>query len=160
MSAMTRKDLILLAASGSAALLLGAFAFQHIGGLAPCPLCIWQRWPHGAAVVLGAVGLFYPRAFVAFLGALAAGASGAIGIYHTGVERGWWEGLSNCVSGDISGLSTDELMEQIMAAPLIRCDEVAWEMWGLSMASWNAVLSFALAAAWVAAAMRRWGESG
>ena len=152
---MTRKSLILLAAGGSAALLLGAFGFQYLGGLAPCKLCLWQRWPHGAAVLMGGLALAYYRPIFLWLGALAADATGLIGVYHTGVERGWWEGPDTCTSGAISGLSTDELMAQIMAAPVIRCDEVPWEMLGLSMASWNAVASFGLAAIWIFAARAR-----
>lgn len=150
-----RQTLILLAAAGSAALLLGAWGFQYIGGLAPCPLCLWQRWPHAAAVALAAAALALPRAALAYLGAIAAATSGGIGVYHTGIERGWWEGPSSCTSGSVSGLTPQQLMEQIMAAPLVRCDEVPWEMLGLSMASWNAVASFALAAVWIAAARAR-----
>ena len=152
---MTRQALILLAAAGSAALLLGAWGFQYVGGMAPCPLCLWQRWPHAAAVALGAAALALPRAALALVGAAAAATSGVIGVYHTGVERGWWEGPSSCTSGSVSGLTPQQLMEQIMAAPLVRCDEVPWEMLGLSMASWNAVASFALAAVWIAAARAR-----
>jgi disulfide bond formation protein DsbB len=118
-------------------------------------MCLWQRWPHAAAVVLGAVGMALPAAGVALAGGLAAATSGAIGVYHTGVERGWWEGPTTCTSGPVGGMSAQDLMAQIMAAPLVRCDEVAWQMLGLSMASWNAVLSFALAALWVSAALRR-----
>jgi disulfide bond formation protein DsbB len=139
----------MLALAGSAGLLLGALAFQYIGGLAPCALCIWQRWPHLVALLDGA-GLFVPGPW-AVLGALGAGASGAIGVYHTGVERAWWDGPSSCTSGgNLSGLSAQELLDQIMAAPVVRCDEVPWDMLGLSMASWNAVLSFGLAALWLA----------
>jgi disulfide bond formation protein DsbB len=152
---MTRKSLILLAAAGSAALLLGAFGFQFIGGLAPCKLCLWQRWPHAAAVLIGAVGLAMPRAWVALLGAAAAATTAALGLYHTGVERAWWEGPTTCTSGDITGLTPEQLMEQILAAPLVRCDEVPWEMLGLSMASWNAILSLALVAIWLLAARAR-----
>lgn len=144
--------LIILASAGSAALLLGAFGFQYIGEMAPCKLCIWQRYPHGAAVVIGAVALAFPLLILPFLGALAALATAGIGAYHTGVERGWWEGPSTCTSGPIGNLSADELMQQIMSAPLVRCDDVPWEMLGLSMASWNAVASFVLALLWIAAA--------
>lgn len=142
------QQMQLLALAGSAGLLLGALAFQYVGGMAPCALCIWQRWPHVVALVAG-LGLVLPGPW-AGLGALGAGVSGAIGIYHTGVERDWWEGPSSCTSGgDLSGLSAQELLDQIMAAPVVRCDEVPWEMVGLSMASWNAILSFGLAALWV-----------
>jgi disulfide bond formation protein DsbB len=152
---MSRKTLILLAALGSAALLIGAFGFQHLGGLAPCKLCLWQRWPHGAAVLIGAVGLALPLASVALLGAVAAATTAAIGVYHTGIERAWWQGPDACSAGDISGLTPEQLMEQILAAPLVRCDEVAWEMLGLSMASWNAFLSLGLMALWILAARSR-----
>ncbi|MEY8834563.1 disulfide bond formation protein B [Phaeobacter italicus] len=144
--------LIILASAGSAALLLGAFGFQYIGEMAPCKLCIWQRYPHGAAVVIGAVALAFPLLILPYLGALGALATAGVGAYHTGVERGWWEGPSTCTSGPIGNLSADELMQQIMSAPLVRCDDVPWEMLGLSMASWNAVASFVLALLWIAAA--------
>ncbi|MEL6168480.1 MAG: disulfide bond formation protein B [Pseudomonadota bacterium] len=151
---MTRRGLILFAAAGSLALLAGAFAFQYIGGLAPCALCLWQRWPHAAAAVLGAMGLGIGGALLPLAGAAAALTSAGIGIFHTGVERGWWEGPSTCSSGPVDGLSPQELMDQILAAPLVQCDQVAWELAGLSMASWNAVVSFGLAALWIAAALR------
>lgn len=156
---MTRNSFILLAAGGSLALLLGAWAFQHLGGLAPCKMCIWQRWPHGAAIAIGALVLLVPLGIGAvrlLLGAglLAALTSALIGGYHTGVERDWWEGPSSCTAGSTTGLSTDELMDQIMSAPLVRCDEVPWEMLGLSMASWNMLASLLFAAFW-AMALRR-----
>ena len=146
---MTRsRQVQLLALAGSAGLLLGALAFQYLGGMAPCALCILQRWPHLVALLAGA-GLVWAGPW-ALLGALGAGASGAIGVYHTGVERDWWEGPASCTSGgDLSGLSGQELLDQIMSAPVVRCDEVPWEMLGLSMTSWNAVLSFGLAGLWL-----------
>lgn len=150
---MTRKrTLILLAATGSLGLLLGAWAFQYIGGMAPCKMCFWQRYPHGAAIAIGALAFALPGVrLLPLLGAAAAATTSGIGIYHAGVERGLWEGPSSCTSGSISGLSTEELMEQIMAAPLVRCDEIPWEMFGLSMAGWNALLSAGLVLVWLAA---------
>ncbi|GAA6149670.1 disulfide bond formation protein B [Pseudooceanicola nitratireducens] len=147
------RTLTLIAAGGSLALLLGAFAFQHIGGLAPCKLCLWQRWPHAAAIAIGALALALGNRVLAWLGALAALATAGIGIFHTGVERGWWEGPSTCTSSGMGNLSADELFDKIMNAPLIRCDEVAWSMLGLSMASWNAIIALVLAAIWVKAAL-------
>jgi disulfide bond formation protein DsbB len=145
--------LILLAAAGSAALLLGAFAFQYIGGMAPCTLCLWQRWPHGAAIVIGALALAVGGRYWAYLGALAAAGSGGIAVFHTGVERGWWEGIASCSAGSIAGLSVDQLLNPAanVAAP-IRCDEVPWEMFSLSMATWNLILSAGLVLIWLAAA--------
>ena len=137
-------------------MLLGAWGFQYLGGMAPCKLCIWQRYPHGAAVLIGGLALALPAIrYLPAAGALAALTTSGIGVYHTGVERGWWEGPSTCTSGDIGGLSTQQLMEQIMSAPLVRCDEVPWEMFGLSMASWNAIVSFGFVLIWLAAARAR-----
>lgn len=147
-----RANYIALAAGGSALLLLGAWAFQYIGGMAPCKMCIWQRYPHGAAVAVGALALLLPTVrFLPLLGALAALITAGIGVFHAGVERKWWEGPSSCTSGDIGGLSTQELMDQIMSAPLVRCDDIPWEMLGLSMAGWNAVVSGCLVLIWIAA---------
>ncbi len=146
------KRLVLLATLGSAALLLGAYGFQHIGGLAPCKLCLWQRWPHAAAILIGGLVLLSGRAQLAWLGALAALSTAAVGAYHVGVEQNWWEGPTSCTSSGIGGLSTDALMEQILSAPLVRCDDIAWQLAGISMAGWNAILSLALAAIWVRAA--------
>lgn len=145
--------LIVLAAGGSLALLAGAFFFQMLG-YAPCKLCLWQRWPHAAAIAIGALALFTGLRWLPWAGALAAATTGAIGVYHSGVELGWWQGPTTCTSGDALTLSTEELLGQIMTAPLVRCDEVAWIFAGLSMAAWNAILSFALAALWLAAAVR------
>jgi disulfide bond formation protein DsbB len=157
---MTKRSfLILCAAGGSLALLLGAFAFQYFAGLAPCKLCIWQRWPHGAAVLIGLLALGLSRGLAGglagrilpLLGALAALSTAVIATYHTGVERGWWQGPDTCSSGPIADLSPQDLLAQIMAAPLARCDEVPWEMFTLSMANWNALASFALVLVWLMA---------
>ncbi|MCB2104750.1 disulfide bond formation protein B [Albidovulum sp.] len=151
---MTRTRFILLAALGSVLLLGGAFVFQAFG-YAPCKLCLWQRWPHAAAIVIAGLGLIVGWRVLPWLGAAAAATTGAIGVFHAGVELGWWEGPTTCTSGAIGGLSVDDLLAQINAAPLIRCDEIAWSLLGVSMAGWNAIISFALAAIWVMAATRR-----
>ncbi|WP_300973671.1 disulfide bond formation protein B [Sphingomonas sp. LHG3406-1] len=123
-------------------LLLGALGSQHIGGLNPCEMCYWQRWPHMAAVALAGLSFLLPRQTRALvlLAALAIAASGAIGVFHAGVEQGWWEGLTTC-STVASGANSDELLKNILATPLIRCDQIQWSFLGLSMAAWNAVIS-------------------
>ena len=151
---MTRAGFILLAALGSAALLAGAFAFQHLGGLAPCKMCLWQRWPHGAAAVIGVVALMLPGRVWPLLGALAAAVTSGIGVFHAGGEQGWWEGPTTCTSGPIEGVAPEDLLNQILAAPVVRCDEIAWDMLGISMAGWNAILSAVLVGLWLMAAMR------
>jgi len=154
MNRLSRNRLILLAGAGSLALLGGAFIFQAFG-YAPCKLCLWQRWPHAAAIAIALLALAAGWRWLPWLGALAAAATGAVGVFHAGVEKAWWEGPSTCTSGPIEGLSTDDLLNQIMAAPLVRCDEVAWSLFGVSMAGWNAILSFALCAVWLMAASRK-----
>ena len=151
----SKRTWILIAAGGSLALMLGALAFQHIGGLAPCKLCITQRYPHVIAIVIGVIALAIPRVPVILLGAVAAAITAGYGFYHAGVERGIFEGPTSCTSNSISDLSADELLDQIMSAPLIRCDDIPWEMLGLSMAGWNAVISTGLFAAWLIAATRK-----
>ena len=157
---MTARNLALIAALGSAALLLGALAFQYLGGLAPCKLCIWQRWPHGIAVVLGLVAMLGLVRPAALAGAAAMLVGSGIGVYHAGVEQGWWQGPDTCTSSPIDGLSTQDLLNQILAAPVVRCDEIAWSLMGISMAGWNAILSLVLAGIWVAAFVRSGTESG
>ncbi|MGG7565831.1 disulfide bond formation protein B [Rhodovulum sp. DZ06] len=148
--------LVQLAAGGSLGLLAGAFFFQHVMGLAPCEMCIWQRWPHAAAIALGIAALAVPSLLrpAAALGALAMAVSAGLALLHTGVERKWWEGITECSVGQGNGLSADDLLAEILAAPVVRCDEVAWELLGLSMASWNGIISLALLACW-ALALRR-----
>ena len=100
---MTRQTLALLAAAGSAGLLLGALAFQYLGGLAPCVLCIWQRWPHVVALVFAGLYLWRGHGALAALAGLAALTSAGIGMFHVGVEQGWWDGLAQCSVNTLAG---------------------------------------------------------
>lgn len=150
---MTRTHLILAAAGGSAALLLGALAFQYLGGLAPCKLCIWQRWPHGLAIAAGVLALVLLPRLMAALGGLAVLSGAGIAAYHTGVERAWWPGPESCTGSGpgLGGLSGADLLSTEGPVGIVMCDEVAWEMWGLSMASWNGLASLGLALIWLLA---------
>jgi disulfide bond formation protein DsbB len=139
------------AAAGSAALLAAALAFQYIGGLAPCPLCIWQRWPHVVAVALGLALLAVPTCGLALLGAATMLVGAGLGLYHAGVEQKWWPGPDTCVAPDIANVSPEELLEQILAAPVVRCDDIAWSFLGLSMAAWNGIACLVLAGLWLRA---------
>lgn len=153
---MPRKTLILTAAAGSAALLLGALWFQYAVGLFPCALCIWQRWPHLVAVMLGLIGLRWSGRGIALLGALAALTTAGIAGFHVGVEQGWWAGLESCTGAGITGLSLDALLDPTVDAPApVRCDVIAWTLFGISMAGWNMIASLGLAALWLTAATRR-----
>jgi disulfide bond formation protein DsbB len=151
-----RSRLIILAMAGSLAMLAGAFAFQYIGGLAPCHLCLLQRWPHAAAVGIGLLALAVPGRLLPLAGAAAALTTAGIGLYHTGVERLWWAGPTSCSAGSIAGIDVKDLLDPtIVVAPVVRCDEVAWQMLGLSMASWNGVVSLGLMLIWLLAARSR-----
>ena len=135
----------LLALAVPAALLGGALGSQYVGGLYPCEMCHWQRWPHYAALALALLSFAMRgqpdrgRSFV-WLAALAIFTSGAIGVYHAGVEAGIFEGLTTC-SAALSGGSSADILADIMATPLVRCDQIQWSFLGISMAGWNAILS-------------------
>jgi disulfide bond formation protein DsbB len=154
---MTRRNLIGLAALGSAGLLLVAFGFQYLGGLAPCAMCLWQRWPHAAAVAIGAVGLAVPHAVVALLGGLSMAVNAGIALLHTGVERGWWTLDLSCTGGDadLGAMSAEDLLNPDIGSGIVMCDQVPWELLGLSMASWNGIASLALIGLWIVAARAR-----
>lgn len=132
-------------------LLWGAIGFQYLGGLHPCEMCYWQRWPHLAAILLalGAIGARRQPVLSATLTVLAALAiltSGLIGGFHAGVEYGWWEGVTRCAT-DFSQGSGQSALDAIMAAPLVRCDVAAWRLFGISMAGYNFLISAASALA-------------
>jgi disulfide bond formation protein DsbB len=157
----TSGGLTLLAGVGSALLLLTAFGFQYIGGLAPCAMCLWQRWPHVAAVLLSAIGAAIPSAKIALAGAGTMLANAGISLYHTGVERDWWEGPTTCTGGlDLTKMSIEDLLNPNIGSGIVMCDQVAWEMFGLSMASWNGVACLVLAGVWAAAARGRRNAPG
>ncbi len=139
---LPRQTAQLLAGGGSAAMLAGAFGFQYLGGMAPCQLCLWQRWPHAAAVLILILALVTRWRWLAWAGALAALATAGIGLFHAGVEQGWWEFVSSCTQGSIAGISTADLLDP--TADL-----------AISMAGWNAIASTGLAALWAYAATRR-----
>ena len=139
------------------ALLAGAWGSQLIGGLYPCEMCHWQRWPHYAALVLAGIAFLTgrPRARLVALAAIAIAASGAIGVFHAGVEYGWWRGITGCSGAlDLAGLAPAERLDAIMRAPLIRCDRPAWTLGGVSLAGFNAIFSLGGAVA-ILALMRR-----
>ena len=134
------KQARLLALLIPTGLLGGALFSQYVGGLYPCEMCYWQRWPHGAAILLALGAMLSPLDSprtrpLTLLAALAIAISGAIGFFHAGVELGWWEGLTRCTTNGASSL------EDIMAVPLIRCDQAQWTFLGISLAGWNAIIS-------------------
>jgi disulfide bond formation protein DsbB len=140
-----------------AALLAGAWGSQ-LFGLVPCEMCHWQRWPHYAAVAVAALAFApLPRPvqmlFVLFAGVLIA-VSGAIGVFHAGVEYHWWQGITACTAPIGHGDPMD-ILNQALRRPLIRCDVPQWTLFGISLAGFNAILSLTGALAIFALAPRR-----
>ena len=136
------------------ALLGGAMGLQYFGGLIPCEMCLWQRWPHAAAILLAGLAFTAPATSsrartLTLLAALAIAVSGAIGVYHAGVEAKVFEGVTTCTANRATTL------EDILKTPLVRCDQVQWSVLGVSMAGWNAILSMTGAAAIVLLLLRK-----
>lgn len=126
-----------LALAIPAALLGGAYVSQYGFGLYPCEMCWWQRYPHFAALALGAVSLVaVPARLWAALAGLAIITSGLIGGFHAGVEYGWWDGITSC-STMPSGINALD----VSAAPTVRCDVAPWDFLGISLAGWNFLIS-------------------
>jgi len=134
-----------LALLGPTGLLGGALAFQHLRGLAPCEMCYWQRWPHLAAILLGLAALAMARRGarrpLLALAGLAVLVAAGLGLFHAGVEQRWWQGPTTCSAAPTGGASAQDILAEVMATPLVRCDAVPWEMLGVSLAGWNAILS-------------------
>ncbi len=128
----------LLALVVPAALLGGAYVSEYGFGLFPCEMCWWQRWPHFAALAFALLSFVVPpkRVWIA----IAAGGiltSGLIGVFHAGVEYGFWEGVTSCAQPSLGG----DALEAIFNAPIVRCDVAPWTLLGISLAGYNAIIS-------------------
>ena len=126
-----------------ALLLAGAYISQYVFDLFPCEMCLWQRWPHFAAVAFALASFAIPPRN--WLTALAGGGlltSAAIGGFHAGVEYGWWEGITSCAA--IPQVRDGQsALDVIMNAPVVRCDEAPWTLMGISLAGFNFLISLA-----------------
>ena len=127
-----------------AALLAGAWTSQ-LFGLVPCEMCHWQRWPHYAAVIVAALSFVVrPRPvqmlFVLFAAVLVA-VSGAIGVFHAGVEYHWWQGITACTTSLAHSTDPMAMLKEALGKPMIRCDVPQWSLFGISLAGYNAILS-------------------
>ena len=153
MTANTTRDLIrigpALLTGVSAALLLGALAFQYLGGLHPCVLCIYQRYPHAAVIVMGVLALGHAMAgkrkavpWLTMLAAVAMLAGAAIAAFHVGVEQGWWKGLEACAAGGKPPSSLKGAFEELKKGrPVASCTDIPWQLFGVSMAGYNFLIS-------------------
>jgi disulfide bond formation protein DsbB len=131
----------ILALAVPALLLGGAYVAQYGFGLYPCEMCWWQRYPHFAALALAGLAFVAPPArFWTALAAIAVLVSAAIGLFHAGVEYGWWQGITSCARIEPTDPGTSPL-EAIMNTPMISCDDPQWSLFGISLAGFNFLFS-------------------
>jgi disulfide bond formation protein DsbB len=143
-SAVTPRTASLLLAIAAALILAAVFAFQYLGGAAPCPLCIWQRYPYGVLIALGVIGFFWqPRPMLVLCVLVLLVGAGLAG-YHYGIEQGWFALPAGCAAGG-EATSVEELRQMLREAPPA-CDQVQFTVLGLSLAAWNLLASLGLAA--------------
>ena len=135
-------DRVLLALGlASLALIAGALGFQYLGGIKPCEMCHWQRWPHIAAALLGIGGAMLARVQarpLAWLVVCLVVASGLIGAYQTGMQIGWLPGPTACTVDHVYIIGSNDV-------PEVQCNVVTWSLFGLSLAAYNAIFSFLVA---------------
>jgi len=154
--AAPRTPAALLVLAGTFALAAALFA-EHVMGLVPCELCYWSRYAYAAAIGLLMPAMFLKgrpraRAGVLALGGLAFLVGTGISIFHMGVEYHWWQGLTACTGATTGATSIEDLRAAILAAPVARCDQVAWAPLGVSITLWNSLASLGLAVFAAAAA--------
>lgn len=149
---LSRRALILLLTAFSLLSNLAALGFQHLGGLDPCAMCIWQRYPHWAAVAFGGLALIFGKRLWPLLAGLSAFTTAAIGAFHSGVERKWWNGPASCTGRGLTSQDSGNLLDFANAKAPALCDEIPWDLFGITMANMNAVFSFVVAILWVYAA--------
>lgn len=126
------------------ALLGGAYLSQYGFGLYPCEMCWWQRYALFAALPFAMLGWLRPGAWLPTAIALfAILAGGLIGGYHAGIEYGWWEGMTACTT--VAGSGSGNALDAILNAPVVRCDVAPWDLFGISLAGWNFLISVPLA---------------
>src|SRR5713226_2359823 len=133
------------------AIVLGsALMSQYWGGLAPCELCLLQRWPWAAAILIALVALVAGSRpalpWVALVLAIVFMLSIAFAFYHVGVEQHWFAGPSACTAGGGGAMTLEEMKRQILGTAPVLCDRVQWSLFGVSLAGWNLLASLAMAA--------------
>lgn len=132
-----------VAAVLSALALLGAYTAEYGFGLKPCVLCLYQRVPYAVVMAAGGLGLLLRRnkgvvRILLGLALLAVLINAGIAGYHTGVEKGIFQGPTGCSGGGVDpSMSIEELREQLMGASIVPCNQPAWEWHGITMALLN-----------------------
>ena len=138
----------LLAAGGIAAVNAALF-MQFVVGVQPCVLCLYQRIPYVLVGLLGLTALVFGRrrrlrvALLVLIG-LAMLVDCGTAVFHVGVENHWWEGTPSC-GAPAPAASEEDLRRQLLEGPVVRCDEVSWSLFGISLAGYNIPLALGLA---------------
>ena len=130
----------------SALALAGALIGQYGFNLHPCELCLYQRIPFVLNIILALLGYFWvsKQNPIIALSGVSFFINSGIAMFHSGVERKWWAGLTGCSTPDMSG-SIEDLLKRIQETDVVRCDEIPWSMFGLSMANYNVGFCLAMA---------------
>lgn len=143
---LPNRNPVLFAGVAAALILASAFGFQF-AGYHPCDMCWWQRYPYMVAMGISLITMavqILPQKWTLWLLALTFAVGAGLAMFHVGVEQRWWEGISTC-SGMVGVTdSVNDALDAIMNAPLIRCDEIAWSLFGISMAGYNFLLAMGL----------------
>lgn len=155
---LRRLDLLPWLTAALGVVVLGTvLASQYLGGLQPCELCLYQRWPWAAAIGLGLLAAVIrpARRVLVLLAGLVILLGGLLAAYHAGVEYGWWPGFTACTSAiSYSNGDVSSLRDQLLNAPVVRCDVPGFVLFGISMAGYNAILSVAAGLVLLVAAIR------
>jgi len=134
--------------AASAAVLGGALISQYWGGLAPCELCLLQRWPWVAAIIISliaiAVGSRWALPWVTLLLTAVFAVGTVLALYHVGVEKHWFAGPNACTGTATAANTVEALKARILGQMPVRCDEPAWSLWGISLAGWNLLASLVM----------------
>jgi disulfide bond formation protein DsbB len=148
-----RYPVFVLAAS--AVVLGGALISQYWGGLAPCELCLMQRWPWAAAIAIALIAIMVGSesllSWLALVLTAVFAVGGALAFYHVGVEWHWFAGPSACTGAATAADTVEALKARILGQMPVRCDEPAWLLWGISLAGWNLLASLGMGSACLAA---------
>ena len=146
LAGLSSRKVALIITLSSVIALLGAFIAQYIFNLHPCELCLIQRIPFALNIILGVTAFFWAsrQRLLIGLSGISFLVNSGIALFHSGVERKWWAGLTGCTTPDMSG-SIEDLMKRIQETAVVRCDEIPWSFMGLSMANYNIVFCLGLA---------------
>lgn len=157
-TAPSPRFLTLLILLASAVVVCAALLFEYADGLAPCELCLYERWPYYAAIVISTIGLLTGsasamRGISALCGVIFA-AGTVLAFYHVGVEYHWFPGPTACTGAGTGAQTIEQLKAQLLGRQPVNCDEPAWRLFGVSLAGWNFLASLLLTAFCVGTAWR------